>query len=323
MPSWNEVLNELNRSPRKDAIDYIRRKYLKRLHNYTSRNVIAYYSGFLQKSRNAQIPINDSDKNGFMTTIHKLDRSKGLDLFLHTPGGDLTATESLVNYLKSMFGDDIRVIIPQLAMSAGTMIACAGKSIVMGKQSNIGPIDPQFGGFPCYGVIDEFKQAIEDVKNKPESLPIWKIILQKYHPTFLGECQKAIDLSFTIVKGWLKDNMFKDDPDKDAKARHIVEYLSNHGDRKTHSRHIHIKEAKDIGLKIESMEDDCDDKLQDLILTVHHCFMHTFAHTPAIKIIENHKGTALVLMGHNVKPVELKPPPNILKMIQKEQKKQS
>lgn len=44
MPSWNEVLNELNRSPRKDAIDYIRRKYLKRLYNHTNRNVIAYYS---------------------------------------------------------------------------------------------------------------------------------------------------------------------------------------------------------------------------------------------------------------------------------------
>lgn len=277
----------------------------------------------MQKARNELVLIDDGDKNGFMTTIHKLDRSKGLDLLLHTPGGNLTATESLVDYLKSMFGDDIRVIIPQLAMSAGTMIACAGKSIVMGKQSNIGPIDPQFGGFPCYGVIDEFKQAIEDVKKKPESLPIWKIILQKYHPTFLGECQKAIDLSFTMVEGWLKTNMFKDDPDQDAKAHHIVEYLSNHDDRKTHSRHIHIKEAKDIGLKIESMEDDCDDKLQDLILTVHHCFMHTFAKTQAVKIIENHRGTALVSMGHNVKHRELKPPPNILKMIQKEQKKQS
>ena len=35
------------------------------------------------------------------------DRSKGLDLILHTPGGDIAATESLVDYLHKMF-DDIR-----------------------------------------------------------------------------------------------------------------------------------------------------------------------------------------------------------------------
>jgi ClpP class serine protease len=49
-----------------------------------------------------------------MTVIHNMDRSKGLDLLLHTPGGDIAATESIVDYLRSMFGTDIRAIIPQL-----------------------------------------------------------------------------------------------------------------------------------------------------------------------------------------------------------------
>ena len=48
-----------------------------------------------------------------MLTINKLDRTKGLDLILHTPGGDIAATESLVDYLYSMYGKDIRVIVPQ------------------------------------------------------------------------------------------------------------------------------------------------------------------------------------------------------------------
>jgi ClpP class serine protease len=76
--------------------------------------------------------VNDKDKNAFMVNIHKLDRSKGLDLILHTPGGDLAATESIVDYLHSMFGLNIRAIIPQISMSAGTLIALSCKEIVMG-----------------------------------------------------------------------------------------------------------------------------------------------------------------------------------------------
>lgn len=147
MPTWDEILKEIGSSS--SIIDVTRRKYIRQLSEYTGRNTIVYYSGWLQKPVLAQqgvdFSINDNDKNGFMAVINKLDRSKGLDLVLHTPGGNVSSTESIVNYLKSIFGNDIRAIIPQIAMSAGTMIACACKSIVMGKQSNLGPIDPQFG----------------------------------------------------------------------------------------------------------------------------------------------------------------------------------
>lgn len=50
--------------------------------------------------------------------------------------------------------------------------------------------------------------------------------------------------------------------------------------------------GEEIGLKIEKLEDD--KKLQDLALTVHHAYMHTFSMSVAIKIIENHIGVAIV-----------------------------
>lgn len=120
----------------------VRREYLKQLSDYTGRNTILYYSAWLQKSLMANgtfdFGINDNDKTGFMTCIYQLDKTKGLDLILHTPGGDISATESLVVYLQSIFGKDIRVIIPQMAMSAGTMISCSAKEIIMGKHSKFG-----------------------------------------------------------------------------------------------------------------------------------------------------------------------------------------
>jgi ClpP class serine protease len=125
-----------------NAINLVRHTYLQQLHQKTGRNIIAYYSGFLSKPSLAGTEINDEDKNGFMMTVHTLDRTKGLDLILHTPGGGITSTQSIVDYLHKMFRTDpgcvpdIRAIIPQMAMSAGTMIACSCREIWLAKHEN-------------------------------------------------------------------------------------------------------------------------------------------------------------------------------------------
>ena len=90
MPSWNELLNEIKNAG--STHDLIRRKYLAELHKQSRRTVVVCYSGWLQKSELQRqgfvVPfqLNDADKNGFMSTIHGLDRNLGLDLILHTPG---------------------------------------------------------------------------------------------------------------------------------------------------------------------------------------------------------------------------------------------
>ncbi|MEA5004325.1 MAG: serine protease, partial [Christensenella sp.] len=180
MPNWGAVLKKVNNAVH--PLDEERWRYLKLFNEYTNRNVISYYSGFLQKSEDARTAIDDNDKNAFMQAVHQLDKTKGLDLILHTPGGDIAATESIVGYLKSFFGEDIRAFIPQIAMSAGTMIALSCKEIVMGKQSNLGPIDPQYGGISCQGVIDEFEQALKEVSNNQAAIAVWRPIIEKYHP---------------------------------------------------------------------------------------------------------------------------------------------
>ena len=200
MPSWNEVLKEIDGIDKDNPIDGVRRKYLSQLHKHTGRNVIAYYSAFLQHPGKMNSNITDDDKNGFMNCIHKMDCSKGLDLILHTPGGDIAATESLVSYLRAKFGNNIRAIIPQLAMSAGTMIACACNEIVMGKQSSLGPFDPQFGGIPAYGVLEEFEKAKNEIIANPKAATYWQFIIGKYHPTFIGQCEKAINGPEKLLK---------------------------------------------------------------------------------------------------------------------------
>lgn len=293
MPSWHQLLEEIK--VKGSTYDVVRRQYLTRLQRVTGRNVILYYSGWLQKPGMPGVQVNDADKNGFMTVIHGLDRTKGLDLILHTPGGETAATESLVDYLHSMFGTNIRAIVPQLAMSAGTMIACACREIIMGKQSSLGPIDPQFGNLPAHGIVEEFKRAADEISRDPSKVPVWQPIIARYHPTLIGECEKAIQWSNDMVREWLVRGMLVQHPDPVAKAAEIVAELSDHALTKSHARHLSASKCKAIGLNVAILEDD--PRLQDAVLTVHHACVHTLAATPAFKMIENHKGVAFLQMA--------------------------
>lgn len=298
MPNWKALIDEITASG--SVLDIVRRKYLGQLYEVTDRNVIIYYSAWLQKRDLVQqgvsgFDLDDSDKNGFMAAIHQLDRSKGLDLILHTPGGDAAATESLVDYLRAMFGTDIRAIVPQIAMSAGTMVACASKQIVMGKHSSLGPIDPQMGGLAAHGIIEEFDRARTEIAKDPATIPLWQPIIAKYPPTLIGECQKAIAWSEEMVRQWLASGMFVDQPDRDERAARVVYEFGNHALTKSHARHIAMQRAKDAGLEIVALEDD--PALQDAVLSVHHACITTLGETPVIKLIENHNGVAFA-HGH-------------------------
>ena len=293
MPNWAEVLEEINQARQNDPAgqDVVRRKYLSQLAAYTGRTTIAYYSGWLQR-RVVGSDINDEDKNGFMLCAHEVQKDAGLDIILHTPGGGIAATESIIHYLKTLFGSDIRAIIPQISMSAGTIIACACKSIVLGKQSNLGPTDPQIQGIPAFATKREFQRAYQEILDDQRASAVWGHILRQLHPTFLQQCDYAIGWTRSFVRQCLKDNMFSGDPDAAKQVNRIVRKLMDLDTNKGHSKHLHFQECIDVGLNVEMMEDDPD--LQDLILTTHHCYMHTLANTNAFKIIENHLGRAFI-----------------------------
>ena len=299
MPCLNDILNEINTliPTRPDAMDVVRKSKIKDLNSYTKRNVICYYSGWLsvEGKHVPNLSIDDMDKNGFMNVVEGLDCSIGLDLILHTPGGSITAAESLVYYLQVKFGKDIRVLVPQMAMSAGTMLACSAKEIVMGHQSCIGPFDPFVGGVSAFAVFEEFQRASEEIKTQPHTIPLWQVMIQKYPPAFLEQCEKAIELATSIVPKWLESSMLYDltAQERGVKIETIMTNLNNPGQTKEHSRHIHADKAIALGLKVVMLEED--QTLQNLLLSLHHAYMATFLNTNTAKIIESHNDRALVL----------------------------
>lgn len=289
MPNWSELIEEIQKTP--SPIDHVRKKYIKRLSELRGgRNVITYYSSFLSKP-GFDTGIRDEDKSMFMTAIHHLDKNKGLDLIINTEGGNIAATESIVDYLYKIFGNEIDIFVPQIAMSAGTLMACAGKNIYLGLQSNLGPIDPQMNGISAKLVTKEFEEAWNDLSNNIK-VTYWQIQLTKYPVTFYDLCKNAITWSEHLAKKWLIGNMLKDESAKDIIADNIIRELSDPGTTYSHGRHIHIDKLESLGLKIIRLEEN--EELQDAVLSIHHTYMHSFQNTSAIKICENQLGIATV-----------------------------
>ncbi|MHA1408508.1 MAG: SDH family Clp fold serine proteinase [Candidatus Heimdallarchaeaceae archaeon] len=314
MPTWSEILKEIQeeiQKTQKPSIDKIRRKYLQALYEYTNRNVILYASSWTQDKADISprtISITEEDIQGFMEVVHGL-KGDELDLILHSPGGSAEAVETIVDYLRKRFRY-IRVIIPQGAMSAATMLACAADEIVMGKHSYIGPIDSQIiiptplglQSIPAQAILDQFEKAKEECQKDQKNLSIWLPILGQYGPALLIQCQNALNLSIELVSNFLQQYMFKDgDESRRKKAEEIAKRLANHSIFKSHGRHISRDATKDLGLTISNLEDD--QKLQDLVLSVFHATTHTFSSTAATKIIENQDGRAFIKLEAKI-PVQ-------------------
>jgi hypothetical protein len=306
MPTWGAILTEIIATARPEKgpdFDLVRRKYLKALRDHTGRNTIIYATKFTQPDENVfpgDLIICDEDLQGFMETIHGLT-GPDLDLILHSPGGSIDAAEAIVTYLRQKFSD-IRVIVPQQAMSAAAMISCSANSILMGKHSFLGPTDPQFimptplgqRSVPVQAILDQFDEAVEVCKD-PSKLAAYLPMLAQYGPDLLIQAKNTKKYATELVREWLHRFMFAGEADGLQKATDISTWMSAHNDHGRHSRHISRQVVESKGLKVKYLEDD--QVLQDLVLSIFHATTHTFTMAGTFKIIENHIGKAYIKNG--------------------------
>ena len=295
MPAWSELQDKLNSIEPQHRGSFLAGESL----NYTSqiaeryqRNVLYYASSFLQKP---QIPglftsVNMEDINGFMAGVHGHDFNKGLLLILHTPGGMAEAAQTIVDYLRSKF-TAIDIVIPTYAMSAGTMIALGCDRIVMGRQSQLGPTDPQLivgnRPFSAHSIVDQFEEAKTNIASNPVLAHAWAPVLRAFGPALLQEARKSISYGQSLVQNWLQKYMFADTQDPEAIATKVAEYFGSdiHG---SHGKRIDREEAKLQHLKIIDLEDDQD--LQEEVLSLYHLSTIAFEQGPATKTVLSSNG---------------------------------
>lgn len=278
MPGWGELLKELNAElaglppdQAGPALDAKRVGYLKAMHDRTGRPVFLYATNWLGGGAPPDLTsISLEDIHGLMEVSRDVDGPR-LDVILHSPGGQAEATASIVRYLRSRF-EDIRVFVPLAAMSAATMWALAANRIVMGKHSQLGPIDPQLltaqGAIPARAILDQFEKAREAVAENPASVGAYLPMLQQYGPALLQMCENAEALAERLVGQWLEAYMFAGRDDAPALAAETAHWFNNHQVHQSHGLGIGRDAAREQGIVIDDLEDDED--LQDLVLSTFH-----------------------------------------------------
>lgn len=301
MPGWSEILGKfvaLQGDAAKGAfLDNELNSSVERVSaRLDERLVILMGTAFLVKPEvpSFTLQITREDLDGFMAVLHGADCSKGLALILHTPGGQANATETIVAYLRSKFSE-IDAIVPTFAMSAGTLMALASDRVYMGRQSQLGPIDPQLsvGGksLSAKAVVEQFGLARNEILGDPSTgsagdinaAHLWAPVLATIGPSLLQEARDALDYSEGMAAKWLAAHMLAGEADPVASGKEVAAYFNDATIHKSHGRRIDRAEAASKGIRTVDLEGDQD--LQDDVMTAYHCMQISFLNTPIVKMI--------------------------------------
>jgi membrane-bound ClpP family serine protease len=222
--------------------------------------------------------IHPSLDKGFRDFIEELKKDAEferdrLTVILNTPGGSAETVEKMVNVIRHHYGE-VYFIVPDSAMSAGTIFCMAGDKIFMDYSSSLGPIDPQvFNGkkwVPALGYLDKVEELI--AKSEKGTLTEAEfLILQKVDLAELRSFEMAKNLTISLLKEWLVNFKFKNwdthnsngQPvtvaEKEARAEDIAKLLGNNSLWHSHGRSIGINTLKTVlKLKIDDYSDDAD-----------------------------------------------------------------
>lgn len=202
-------------------------------------------------------------------------KKERLIIILNTAGGSAEIAEKMVDITRKHY-KEVYFIVPDFAMSAGTVLVMSGDKIFMDYSSSLGPIDPQVWNgtqwVPALGYLDKVEELLE--KGRQGTLTKAEfLILQGQDLAMLSSCEQAKNLTITLLKKWLVEHKFKDwqihesDPvkkgqsvtvqEKVERAAEIAAILGDHKEWHSHARMIGIETLRrKVKLKIEDFSED-------------------------------------------------------------------
>jgi len=142
--------------------------------------------------------------------IHKRPK---LVVLLDTPGGYSQVVERIADCLHKHF-NSVEFVIPNRAMSAGTILAMSGDEIWMDYFSVLGPIDPQVQGpkgelIPAHGYLVQYQRLVEKSKKNKITTAELQFLIQKFDPAELYQYEQEMNLSVTLLRRWLVQYKFR------------------------------------------------------------------------------------------------------------------
>lgn len=199
-----------------------------------------------------------------------------LAIFLNTDGGSAEIVERVVDIIRRYY-EEVYFVIPDFAMSAGTIFCMSGDKIFMDYSSSLGPIDPQVWNgkqwVPALGYLNKFEELMNKA-NAGVMTPGEGLIFTSQDLALLARCRQAKELTVTLLKNWLVEYKFKDwdlhetDPallgtpvtveQKEERAGEIADQLGNNERWHSHARRLGLYRLRKMKLKIEDFSDNDD-----------------------------------------------------------------
>ena len=249
-----EVLPQPRQTPlfrATQAPRYRRQDLIKEIQEATGRKLICYVSGAAGYiERDDVLPLTD--------LLYRVKPGVKLDLMLHTLGGDIDAAEKIAGLLLKAVGlhGELRIIVPDCAKSAGTLISLAAQSIVMGDTSELGPIDPQIvttapdgirTSRPAQSYIDAYDDMIKQIKDGADG-PAVQALIAKFDPALLDMCRKALARSRKFAEKFLREGMFRGET---VNFTDIASKLSSSAQWLSHGAVVNADDAASVGLRVD------------------------------------------------------------------------
>ena len=240
---------------------YQRQEIIRHIQSITKRRLICYVAGSSRKCI-----INRNDTVPFVDLLHNMQQGESVELLLHTAGGSVDTAEKLIRLLRSRVGEDteVRVIVPEFAKSAGTVMVLGADCVVMSDTSELGPIDPQMEFADSHGnvrlhsvqtYLDAYDEHYRILVENPDNVAS-RMMPSKIDPDTVTLCKAVMARARQSAEYLLMHGMFR-------KGGNITQTVSKLLDTKrwlSHSQMISWADAGDpeIGLIVEYLRQDDD-----------------------------------------------------------------
>ncbi len=236
---------------------------------------------YLFRFGHARASMVSNDIPSFESILNSVSGAGQINLLLHSPGGDATIVEKMVDMCRSHLSGNkrkFRVIVPNIAKSAATVLALGSDIILMGYCSELGPIDPQVQ-IAVSGVIQWIsalafvesrdklmKEIVDATRNRKPTAGLLQQLAGLNIP-FTDEMENWIGFAkktaATLLEKYMLRSKFPEDQIRKKKANETAEKLLSKQLFPVHGQFIDGPTAQKLDLEVELL--DRNDKLWELI----------------------------------------------------------
>ncbi len=261
-----------------------RRRLLGRLGNLLKLPVVSLYTAF-----NQPVDLENADADMLEGILQKMDLKRGLALVLNSPGGDGMAAERIINICRSYSGTGQFVaVVPGKAKSAATLICFGAAKILMGRSSELGPVDPQVlvgnKRFAAHEIIESYENLFASAVKTKGNLEPFLLQLQNYDPRDIRRHRSYVSLSTDIAVRSLSSGMMKGKTFAQIEKKIKVFLVPAH--TKAHARAIFRSEVKACDLTVDDLEPKFHEVASEL-----HVRSSNFVTAHASKCIETERNS--------------------------------